>query len=50
MNIKDSEKSMSESNNVKNTSKELPKIQPHKPITNNFEKKKFSLLDFFTKR
>ena len=26
------------------------KNKPHKPITNNFQKKKFSSLDFFTKR
>lgn len=48
--VKHSEKPVSENNNDKNTAKAFPEAQPHKPITNNFQKKKFSLLDFFTKR
>lgn len=50
MNLKRSYEFVSERDNDENTAKVSPEIQPHKPITNNFQKKKFSLLDFFTKR
>lgn len=42
--------SVSESNEVIKVTQTPSKNKPHKPITNNFQKKKFSLLDFFTKR
>lgn len=48
--VKHSEIDASECDNDEDTTKSSPKIYPHKPITNNFQKKKFSLLDFFTKR
>ncbi len=36
--------------NNENAAKVSSEAQQHKPIKNNFQKKKFSLLDFFTKR
>lgn len=48
--VKHSESDSSECDNDEDTTKALSKTLSHKPITNNFQKKKFSLLDFFTKR
>ncbi|WP_289307826.1 N-6 DNA methylase [uncultured Phocaeicola sp.] len=50
MSKKHSESDSSECDNDEDATKSPPEIHPHKPIANNFQKKKFSLLDFFTKR
>lgn len=49
INTKNLEESIAKGENVEKSVKQTPKVQ-HKQITNNFQKKKFSLLDFFTKR
>lgn len=49
-NVKDSKKPMTQSDNIEKTTLVSPKVRPNKPITNKFGNKKFSLLDFFTKR
>lgn len=50
MSKKHSESDSSECDNEEDATKSTPEIHPHKPIANNFQKKKFSLRDFFTKR
>lgn len=50
MPVKHSKSDSSECDNDEDATKSPPEIYTHKPIANNFQKKKFSLLDFFTKR